>query len=59
LFDSCSIQKVALDKCTCGNRHSSRFGAIHKTETKKTDSVFLEVTNGYGYKVSITIKDTV
>lgn len=58
LFDSCSVHKVpvALEKSAPNGKPNSRFGTAQKNETKKTDPEFVEVTNGYGYKVSTIIK---
>jgi hypothetical protein len=47
LFDSCSVQKVALES----QKTARKFPSLLRSETKKTDPVFAEVTNGYGYKV--------
>jgi hypothetical protein len=50
LFDSCSVQKIALEP---QNKSARKFPSLLRGETKKTDPVFAEVTNGYGYKVGI------
>ncbi|XP_065353512.1 folliculin-interacting protein 2 [Cloeon dipterum] len=46
LFDSSSVQKIAIES----NKVSRKFPSLLRSETKKTDPVFVEVTNGFGYK---------
>ncbi|XP_059473581.1 folliculin-interacting protein 2 [Neocloeon triangulifer] len=48
LFDSSSVQKVAV----AATKSSRKFPSLLRSETKKTDPVFVEVTNGFGYKLS-------